>query len=484
MTYTVRSFILLALFTTTLVAGDRSNIRAMGMGRTFVAGSRNVDALGINPANLSLEDRLPITILPFEIGGRVSSEYLNYDMYQKYFTGMPDPTNPNGDRISRVLSPEDKNTLLSTFPDDGVFIRSDVELAIGGLSFQLGKIGSVGVMVLEHVGTRVDLRKDYLKMAMMGLDSLGSRYNFSGTNVSAWWYREYNLSYANRFPIDLPFVNDLCFGVGYKLIQGFGVAETEHYNSSFGNYIDPSTASSGFPMYTLRGNFDFLTRHAGSPGTFKNKSDSSGNKLEFDFKPFPEPAGKGSGIDLGLSSEITDGIRVAVSITDIGSITWEKGVRETSGEGSLTVVNPFTLAGTDSLKRAIQGQEKAGASFKTELPTTLRIGATFQSEKLPILSFLPGKMLLAIDYNQGLNESMGNTTKARFSAGMEYRIIPLIPLRTGISVGGNDRLRWALGFGLDFLVVSWDLSTENFGMLFSPKSFNMFSVSTGLRVRL
>jgi hypothetical protein len=93
-------------------------------------------------------------------------------------------------------------------------------------------------------------------------------------------------------------------------------------------------------------------------------------------------------------------------------------------------------------------------------------------------------MLLAIDYNQGLNESMGNSTKPRISAGMEYRIIPLIPLRTGISVGGNDRLRWAFGFGLDFLVVSWDLSTENFGMLFSPKSFNMFSVSTGLRVRL
>jgi hypothetical protein len=101
-----------------------------------------------------------------------------------------------------------------------------------------------------------------------------------------------------------------------------------------------------------------------------------------------------------------------------------------------------------------------------------------------VLHYLPGNMLMEIDYNQGLNNSLGNSTIPRFSLGTEWRLIPILPLRTGITVGGGDQFRWAFGFGLDVWVMSLDVGTENFGMLFSPKSFSMFSLAAGLKIRV
>ena len=93
------------------LAGDRSNVRGVSMARTFVVESRSVDALGINPANLSLDDRLPFTLALPSVGVRISSQLINYDAYNNYFTGVPDPQNP-GKRIQKILTDQDKRNLL------------------------------------------------------------------------------------------------------------------------------------------------------------------------------------------------------------------------------------------------------------------------------------------------------------------------------------------------------------------------------------
>jgi hypothetical protein len=454
------------------LAQDRSNVRGTGMGMTSNATSRSVDALGINPANLSLEDRLPFTIALPSFGVRVSSQLLSYDVYNQYFTGVPDPQNP-GKRIQKVLTDADKNNLLSLLPDGGS-TRADVEASILGMSIQLGKIGSLGVTLREHVGVRIDLPKEYFKVFLFGFDSLGSNYNFNKTTASAWWWRELNFSYANKLPFRLPLMEDVYFGVGYKVIYGYAAMVTDHYSGSIANVRSGN-------QYQIQAAFDFLTKRAGSSifGT-----DTSSNKADVNFKPFPDPGGRGSGFDFGINGSVMEGIRVAVSMTDIGKISWDQNLTETYGSYSGTLTDPFDSAQQASLKNGFKGANRPGKGFDTPLPTKLRIGASFESEKLPILHFIPGRMLLAIDYNQGLNESLGNTTKPRVSVGAEWRIIPILPLRTGIAVGGNDQFRWGAGFGLDIWIISLDVGTENFGMLFSPKSFNMFSVAAGLRLRL
>jgi len=62
-------------------AGDRVNVRAMGMARSSAAISRGLDAVGTNPANLALpgDDVMTFTVLPF--GVLVGSDFLTYDLF-------------------------------------------------------------------------------------------------------------------------------------------------------------------------------------------------------------------------------------------------------------------------------------------------------------------------------------------------------------------------------------------------------------------
>jgi hypothetical protein len=188
------------------------------------------------------------------------------------------------------------------------------------------------------------------------------------------------------------------------------------------------------------------------------------------------------GYDVGVSVQMQPGFYVAASITDIGSIQWGKNLMKTDGRYSLLMDDPFTTENTDSLERAVRGYNQTADGFSSSLPTTLRIGVTIQSDESQVFTFLPRKMLLAFDYTQGLNSSMGNVTQPRFSLGMEYRGISFLPLRTGLSMGGRDGVRWAAGFALDFHAVCLDVATENIGMLFSRKIPQTVSVAAGLRI--
>ncbi len=462
----VLSLVLSFVLTYSIFAGDLSNIRGVGMGRTMNAVSRGVDALGINPANIAIPDQGNFNLNLAPIGGRLSTELMNYGIYEEYFTGVDSA----GKRWPKRLETSDEDKILSQMPE---LPRTNTRLEIMwfGLTFQHPVIGGIGFAVIDREGASTTLSKDFFRMAAFGLDSTGSQYKFDGTDISAWWYREYNLSYGRQLPFKPKFVNDLYAGISIKFLRGRGVFTTDRQNSSFGNY------PTGSNQYALRGNFDFLTRRAGVD-FFSDTSKSSIKQILFS-----DPAGKGTGFDIGISSEVIAGLRVALSFTDLGSITWDKNVFESAGGGSANVTGILGDMG-DTLKNAMKGTTRPGASFKTSLPATLRLGAMMDTKEFPFFKFIPGRLLLAFDYTQGLNESLGNTTTPRFSLGVEYRLIRFIPIRTGLAVGGGEGVHWALGTGFNSQSFSLDIATENFGMFFIPKSFQMVSFSMGMKIRV
>jgi hypothetical protein len=459
-------FVLLSVYCT-VIAGDRSNIRGMGMARTINAASRATDAIGVNPANIAIPDVGRFTLSLAPVGIMARTELFSLDVYKEYFTGIP---GPNGDRVARFLTEEDKNTILSEMPD-APRTKAGLELMWFGLTFQHPDVGGIGFAIIERAGTMNTISKDFFRFAVFGLDSLGSDYKLGETGFCSWWFREYNLSYGRKLPFKPNFVRDLYAGISFKIIRGYGVFTTDRQNSSFGNYL------MGLDQYGLRGNFDFLTRRAGVD--FFKGDDSSGQSFEL----FPDPAGKGFGVDFGFSSEVIKGLRVALSFTDLGSITWDRNVFESAGGGSVDVTGILDDM-EDTLENAIKGSTYPGSPFKTSLPATLRLGATMDTRDFPFFKFIPGRMLLAFDYTQGLNKSLGNTTIPRFSLGIEYRIIRFIPIRTGLAVGGGDMIRWAFGTGFNSHYFSLDIATEHFGMIFMPKGFQMISVSLGMKVRV
>ena len=448
-----------------VLAGDLSNIRGVGMGRTMNASSRGIDALGVNPANIAIPDQgnFNLNLAPF--GLHVNTELLNYGLYQEYFTGIDSV----GKRWAKRLEPADRDKILSQMPD---LPKTRIEAeAMLGASFQHPVIGGFGFAIIEHAGAAMTLSKDFFRMAAFGLEPAGSIYIFDGTEASAWWYGEYNVSYGRKLPVNVRFLKDLYAGIGIKFIRGYGISQPINQKSSFGNYPDPVNPL----QYTLRGDIDFLTIHSGVD--FMNENSNS------KFKLFPDPVGKGTGFDIGLSGELINGVRVALSVTDIGKITWDKNVIESYGSGSMNITGATNNL-EDTLKSIFKGKTRPGAAFDTYLPTALRLGFATAASEIPVLKFLPGKLILAFDYLQGFNESLGNTTKSRFSLGTEYRVFPVLPLRTGLAFGGGDKVRWAFGFGLDLFNFSLDFATDNFGMVFIPKSFQTISFSFGMKIRV
>lgn len=465
----VRTLCIFVLFahSATLNAGDRWNVRAMGMARTSVANSWGTEAIGINPANLAIPGRSPFSLSLFPIGVRMSTEMMSYDMYQEYFTGIPG-TNTDGKRDPKVLTEQDKQNILSFLPDGLAATRADMEVMEIGATITAPGFGGIGAAIIDRGNASLKIPKDFTRFYLYGLDSAGSNYNFDGMSVSASWWREYNISYAYQYIVDSVEGRSLFIGIGVKWLRGYGAFETNHYLSSVSNQRVRTN------QYLLHANFDYLTHRSGA-----DFFDPDNNE---DFTLSPDPAGRGMGYDVGVSFQMRPGFTVAASITDIGSIQWDRNVVKTDGRYSLVMDDPFQTESKDSLERAVRGYNQSGEAFSTSLPTTLRIGVAIETDEYKVFDFLPGKMLLAFDYTQGLNSSMGNATNPRLSLGVEYRLISFLPLRTGLSMGGGDGVRWAAGFGLDFHSFRFDVATENLGMVFIPKKTQMVSVAAGMRV--
>lgn len=436
------------------------------MARTISGFARGVGAIGINPANLGMpENRLvAMELLPFNM--RVSSELISYDTYKDYFTGDP---GPNGTRVPHYLTVEDKENMLSIFPEGVATSKAELDLMPVGVSVYVPSVGGIGIATMEHLGTKLVLPKDYLRLFLYGLDSAGSTYRFDETDISAWWWREYNLSYGLQIPVTLKEGIELFAGIGLKYVSGFGVMETSHYTSEISNIRESQN------QYRIKLFFDYLIQRSGIDQIGANRSQTN-------FSLFPQPAGSGFGVDLGFAARLP-GVDFHVSVTDIGTVSWKKNIVETAGAYNLEFTDPFFRTNEDSIQNAIRGTNRPGSAFTASLPTRLRIGLVVGQDSGRAPQWFPSHLVLAMDLSQGFNESMGNSGTLRFSLGAEYRLIPGVPLRTGISLGDGSGVHWAVGLGFDFEYFSIDLATENIGLLFSLRNFDMYSFSFGLQMR-
>jgi hypothetical protein len=442
-------------------AGERTDVRGVGMARTQVAVARGLDAVGTNPANLALPDGADVTISLLPLAVHLGSDVLSYDLYTRYFSGIQ----TDSGRVGVNLTDADKQAILSRFPDGVGHGRIDFEGRPFGLAVSLGEIGTVALTMTEHVAGAVALPKEYLEFLFYG-NPPGSRYDFEGSEGNVAWTRDYALSFACPLP-ELPPVQSWYAGISVKLVHGLSFAGVDRFHASLVTS----------PVGVLDGTVDVLTRRAGLDPTAEDFGER--------FTYFPSPAGTGFGIDLGLSANVDEAIRLGVSVTDLGSISWEKDLQETVTSSTVHLENPFEPGERDSLDRALQGKSREGTPFTTSLPTTLRLGFSVELHKLPGLQdMIPGELTVAADYTQGLLRAPGGTVVPRGSLGVEYRPWEFLPLRTGLSFGGTDGVNVAFGLGLHTGVFDFDLATENLGWLFMPNSAAHGSLAVGMRIKI
>ena len=469
---------------TSNAGNDLFSGRTVGMARTFTASSRGLDAIGLNPANLALDDRgSSFTLqIPFlGIGVLAGSDFLNYKIYNDDFTGVDSLDKngkPTGVRVAKVLSQSDKDEILGLFPGGTSHTQVNVGVTEFGFTAEGAALGGIGFSVNDQIGVNLDLPEGYLKMMLDAFPTTGGVYSLDNTAIKASWLREYNLSYARILPVDLKWLKDLAVGVGVKYVQGFGYSGTDHYSGSI--QVVPTYKGNVLTADPTSGHVDFLQYESNADVVSIDTGHVKINSSNFSDL-INKPAGTGMGFDIGLSGEVFQAFRIGVSVTDIGKVTWTQNTKVITENGSFSISD---YQQQDSLKNAFKGQTRDTASFKTSLPTALHIGGAFQVDKAAFVSYFPGQLLVAADLNVGFNNEPGNSTLPRFSIGTEYRPFGAFPIRTGISIGGREGFYWSAGIGLNTPIWDLDLATESISLLTNPNSFRAASFTLGMRFRI
>ena len=465
----VMVFVLLGVVgsNTSFAGGDRYSPRIIGMGRTYTAHSRGLDAVGLNPANLALDDRnatVTINFVPF--GLSAGSDFINYKIYNDFFTGDPNlPLTVDGKKQGKQLSAQDKNDILGLFPGGIAHTQASFETSPIGFSLQAGNFG-LAIVPSVRAAVNFDLVEDYLKFAFNTFGIEGNKYSFNNTAVNASIVAEMNVSAAYILPLTLPAVTDISFGIGVKYLAGLASVTTERYNASIENVIIKEDIS-GQPALNeiqVNGNADFIQRVA---------------LLDPDNL---QPVGSGMGYDVGISFKLADIVLCGISVTDIGSMTWDKQTKAIIGSGKFSISgNIATVA--DSVSNVFKGKSVDTTGFKTDLPTALHIGTFVQIDQVIDLPFRWG---VAADLHLGFNEAPGNSKTPLIGLGTELDFLAgWLPLRTGILLGGRERFAWSAGLGIHiFNSFDLDFATESVTILTNPESFRNGSFTMGMRLRI
>lgn len=430
--------------------GDRTNVRGMGMGRTSVAVSRGLDAVGINPANLAPSDGGVMTFTVLPVGAYLGSDFLTYDLYSKYFTGGPEWSD---------LADADKQIILGSFQSPVGTGKAEAVARLFGITVRVDHTSSFAFTVDYGLIGAVNIPREYARLLLYG-NVPGSSFDIEALAVKSYWARSYTISYGKLLPKP-EFLTWLAGGVGVKMIQGYGYFEIERLVAAL------TTGTDGM----LSGPVSWKARRARA----NDISDPIGDL-------FQDPAGYGFGVDIGISGGVDDYFSFGISLTDVGWVKWTRDAEELSSDTVTTAKNPDVFKNIRSLKNSVGGGDWKRQGFTSFLPSMLRCGISVQVDK--VTRQFPGEMLVAAEFLQGVGADSPLSEQPRLSLGLEYRPIHWLPIRTGVSLGGSTSTQLAFGLGFNFRWLDFDLGTEDVLWLLNRKNSSTGSAGIGMRFRV
>lgn len=450
----IKYFLIIILFSDLLFAQTGGTIslpdaRTVAMGSQTAVTSTGVYSILGNPANLAKQKaNIEVsTIFPIpSINLSSKNSFLSFNEFQYYFGGVP---NKNGELVGRYLDQTEKEELLSRF-SGGVTVQANSAINLFSISVSAGKeAGSFGFSINDLVGQKTTLPSSLIDLLLFGNET-ERIYSFNDLTFSTSYLREYAISYARDFSsLTKSILSSFSAGITLKLIHGYAYSEIESINSSLETLTDQSILIKN----NLKANMAF------SPA-FGIEWDWDKTKKIEDLSLFPKPAGTGFGVNLGFAADIDNIWLLGLSITDIGSVSWDTTPVTYKANGSVLIANVADSTLADSIKAALEPTGGYTNTFTSSLPTVLRLGVALRVDKF-VKGKFPGEMLIALGYNQGFINSINTTRTPLFSLGLEWKLIKQIQLRSGIAFGGFDGFAWSLGLGLDFNVIEINLASAD-----------------------
>ena len=461
---TKKSTLLLAALWLTLplalrAQNELSNFTATGRGGVINTFATDYQVIGINPANLGRAGGAKVAFTIGEFGVGASSQSLTREQLKHFIYNRDEQ-----------LSQSEKQGLARSFTSDNA-LNVNAAATTLGLAVQLPVIGGIAISNRQRVVGHVALNRNAAELLFLGSEApIYANYDpnsgqvplisevLSGSEVQASFLNEYNISWGKRV-VDLPLFQ-LSAGVGYRYVQGFGVLDIRIKPGDLRAY------SSLSPVFDI----DYSSIVAGNPNF--NAQVNGGL----------EKTGKGQGFDLGLAAEVGKMVRLGVSVTDIGHMTWEGNLisandqklkrLNSAGVGTYNFfkeASEILASGTDSLF-----QYQAGQSRQANLPTKLRAGVG-----LRISEFLE----TGLDVTLPLNNVAGNIISPFVGAGVDYKPAHWVRLSSGVSAGAGYRV--SIPFGITFVskVYEAGISTRDVPGLLTSKNPYLSAAAGFLRFR-
>jgi len=84
------------------------------------------------------------------------------------------------------------------------------------------------------------------------------------------------------------------------------------------------------------------------------------------------------------------------------------------------------------------------------------------------------------NYKQYLTTKIASSVTPILAFGVELHALPFLPVRTGISLGGQDKFIWSFGFGLNFTRYNFDLGFSQVGGMFNHSRGFAFAMGQSL----
>ncbi len=308
--------------------------------------------------------------------------------YQYFFTGVE---GDNGEISGKYLNDNEKNKFLNLF-DQGSMVNSNFGTNL--LSFSVypsKKIGAFGFAIHDWTSAQVNLPKQVFELLLYGNEP-NKVFDLDDLDVKAWYLRNYSLTYSKDlssfFPDAFRFISA---GLTVKMVQGLFYAGVDKMSTTLETQNDYNIL--------VNGNSRMLVATSPSFGVVYDFEDKELER-ENNIGLFNDPAGSGYGVDFGLYAELNKAWAISFAVTDLGSITWDKGIAEYSSNGTFLLENITDENLLDSLSEAITGEGSYTNSFTTPLATAMKMGVGFKLDKFLNGNF-PGQLLIELNYHQG-----------------------------------------------------------------------------------
>ena len=324
------------------------------------------------------------------------------------------------------LSEEDKQDLLSKIPSEGLKFSADGELTAIGFG-----IGNFAVSYSIIGAAEINLGRGAMELLLNG-NSFAEVIDLSDVYGEGYGLRSLNLSYGRL--LYNSYDRQLSAGATIRYLKGFGYEEVIEAD---GHLVTLSTGFEG------QGN---LVSQTASGGT-------------------------GYALDLGAAFQINHDYTVGATFFNfLSAVKWTD---ETEEHRYTFAFDTVTLANmTEDSMYTSTDETVPVNSFTSHLPSVIKVG----------LAKTRGKLLWAVDWEQGFKKAAGSSSNPRISTGGEYRLLSFFPLRAGFGLGGKQGTTYAGGFGIDLSAFHMDLGIANYNAISGSAGKGLtFAFNSGFR---